>query len=260
MLFLTREILIALGACAVIALIFALNIPRYTDRIEQFGDIMRRFKYRRLVPWVDRIPIPANVMTGSRPLFIVASLYSFHHSWPIAALVLFTIGWLTDYFDGIRAYAEQQRRGGRPTRYGKYFDPAMDMLCFLMMGFDLRGSYPPIVISTFLWVAIVARLGLFGVLFCGRLLFRRWRDRVRSYLLEKTLTGEIKAAFIAVSFGLVLLQAVAPVGLVWAHRFLAAAIISEVMALCYLTWRASRRIFGPPQLEVVQSLDSTGTR
>ncbi len=246
-----------IGAGVIIFLfgIIVLALPKILDfvlaqqeRIERFGSVIRRFKYDRLVPWVDKIPVSADVMTGSRLIFILLSLGCFkfaylHHWLAQCILPLFTIGWATDYLDGLKAEAETKQRG-YATAHGKYFDPCVDMLCFTVLSIGLQAYYPSRIILWF-GLALVTRTILFIVVLLGRLWSKRWRERLQSNILPKTITGEVKAALIAFSFVLILLRPENEIHQFWAQRVLVIAIIFEAASLGYLAKRALRDLTRP---------------
>ncbi len=252
-----KEILLALVIGAILFLL-VLNNTRYLAQLDDFGQRVRRFKYTRLVPWVGRLPFSANAITISRPFFIGMSLYCFHHEWTALSVGLYTLGWLTDYIDGIKAYAEQLEQDGIPSTYGKYWDPGMDMVSCILLGIILHQYYMYGVGLLFLGT-VTLRISLTAVLVIGRRRSRHWRNRLNADVMDKTLTGEIKAAGIAVSFGLVLLKGTIPQGVLWSLGLLSGAILIEVVTLVHLMWMAKQKIYGPPQLKVIQSPPRTGT-
>ncbi|MEK7637338.1 MAG: CDP-alcohol phosphatidyltransferase family protein [Patescibacteria group bacterium] len=226
------------------------------DLVERYGWAGRAFKYQRLVPWVDRIPISADQMTWLRLGLVGGSLLCFRFQLDPYILPLYIIGWLTDYTDGLKAGAEERRRG-RPTRHGKYLDPTIDLICFTLMAVVLGPYYPRRLLIAFA-VAIGARVLLFAVILVGRLCRPTWRRRLSSNILPKTITGEAKAAFIAVSFGLIMFSRTDPTNLFWAGRLLTMAIVLEGFSLTHLARQAWRSIYGRPQLSIVPADDRTG--
>lgn len=258
--------LVTVGVQIFLTAILIVNLPRMLsflqaqhDMVERrFGDRVRQFKYDCLVPWVDRIiPVSADVITLSRLLFVGGSLICFHLDILPAVMPLYITGWTTDYLDGLKAYAETQRRG-QATPHGKYLDPSVDMLCFACQAFALNTYYTSNVMWCFIG-AIGARTLLFVSLLCGRLLFESWRHKMSSGILPKTITGEVKAALIAFSFGLVLFDRQNQVSLLWANRLLVLAVVFEGLTLSYLVHRAIRGDFAQRQLTLIVSPQKTGS-
>lgn len=240
--------------------IAVINAPRIfawlasqQDAIERYGRALRRFKYQRLVPWIDRLPLSADALTWSRLLLVGTSLLFFRLEvftpWVVP---LFVVGWTTDYLDGLKAHAEALRRG-RETLHGRYLDPAIDMTCFGLMVFALGEYYPDRVMIWFIG-AIATRLLLFGLLLLQQRHLTSWRQRLSVSILPKSITGEVKAAIIAVSFGLIISDPTGPTGLAWASRLLVLAIIFEAVTLIHLTRTAIRR----PRLAVIDLPRKTG--
>lgn len=256
--------LVSGGVVIFLALIVMVSYSRILDfllrqqeAIERFGDRARRFKYQRLVPWVGRLPVSADFLTLSRLWLIGGSLICFvlhaEHAWLGPFVIpLFSLGWFTDYLDGLVAEAEAQpQRRGHATAHGKYLDPCVDMVCFALMGAVLQPHYPGWIMLGFAG-AILARTLLFLVLMLGRLSSQHWRQRLPSTILPKTITGEVKAAMIAVSFGLVLFGPTNATHLFWSRWMLVIAIIFEAASLGYLIKYAHQKLsWKPPVLAVV---------
>ncbi len=237
------------------------ELAKRHDAFERYGDTIRDFKYRRLVPFVDRIPVSANVLTGSRPMLIWLSMYCFrHHFWLGFTLAPYVLGWLTDYLDGLKARAEHGRKrlllGSKykETVFGKYFDPFADMLAFALQTVYCWHSYPPAVIMAFSG-ALIARTMLFGILLFQRRRSVSLRERLKSDILPKTISGEMKAGIIAISFSLVIIGPDNANALAWASRLLVLAVIVEAVTLTYLVRVAIRMA----NMKAVEPLQKTGS-
>lgn len=237
-------------------------LARQHDAFEQSGDRLRDFKYQRLVPLVGRLPISANVLTLLRPLLIWLSIFCFQHQfWPGFILAPYVLGWSTDYLDGLKARAEEDRKRQvtgngkyKPSAIGKYLDPFADMVAMAFMTIGCWYHYPRAIIIAFAG-AIIARTILFGILLFNRRHKPTWRQRFSSDILPKTISGEMKAGIIAMSFFLVLGWSNNATAVAWGSRLLVLAIIVEVVTLSYLVRTAIRMA----RMKVVEPLKKTGT-
>lgn len=226
------------------------------------GLVLRNFKYQRLVPYVGRLPISANVLTALRPVLIWLSMYCFRHQfWLGFILTPYILGWSTDYFDGLKARAEQTRERQaigigkyKPSVLGQYLDPIADMISITVMTISCWSFYPLVVIIGFTG-AIIARTVLFAILLFNRRHKPTWRQRFTSDILPKTISGEMKAGIITMSFFLVIGWSHHTGVMIWASRLLVLAIIVEAVTLSYLVRTAVRMA----QMKVVEPLQKTGS-
>ena len=217
--------------------------------IDRYAQILNKFKDRRLEPWVDKIPIPADVMTALRLLGIGISLWMFHQKQFHQAIWWFIIGWLFDFLDGLKARAKA-KRCGHPTRYGKYLDPIVDWLCMIGIAILLGPSYPAWLIDLF-GACLVARGVLFTIIMIGRR-FSSWKSRLPSDILPETMAGRFKTVFVALSAGLVIMRAAAPTDLAWPWALLGIATGLEIISLI----QQSRRVrcqLSTPKLVVLDN-------
>ncbi len=230
---------IFIAAIALIAGILALfqylpRIIRWLNRFEAFGLVVKGHKDEWLNQWIGGIPMTANTMSVLRPMAVVVALSQFYDHRTLGAILAFTTGWILDLLDGPKARHEARIRG-RPSAYGHILDPAMDILCFLMMVVVLRRYFPPLL----MWVfggAIAAR-ALYG----GLLLIRyRWWPNLRLTMMPESIAGKFKTLFAAIAFGLIIIWPNSGVARHWAARTLVFATVLELISLMQQTFRAIR--------------------
>jgi len=105
-----------------------------------------------------------NILSISRLFLIPLGLYLFHNGRFATATVVFAIGFLTDFFDGILA-----RKFGWVSNFGRFADPVCDFISitaiyvYLMFFVDF-GSAVSIVLKPILMLIIMRYLFLFYLL------------------------------------------------------------------------------------------------
>lgn len=250
MTWLKPESLVALSVIVIVLLAAGFSaLAQYRHRVQRvleiadrFGLKIRAFKDRQLQASVDRIRLSADGMTWLRLLATIGCLIAYKCELTFLAVSLFVLAWMLDLFDGLKARAELIRRG-RPTPWGKYLDPGVDLACFAAMATVLADLYPNWLIISFAGM-ITMRVLLFIIILLGRLAFRHWHDRLPSNILPESIAGKFKTVFIALSFGLVLLNRENHTTQVWSWWLLGTSIVLEVLSLLQQSVRAGRSLFG----------------
>lgn len=239
---------VALIALVIVVLAIAgmTAITQYMTRIQQtliqidhLGRRVRAWKDSRLQSYVDRIPISADVMTVSRLAAVGASLWQSELQHTLLAGTLFGTAWILDLFDGLKAQAEQRRRG-HPTPWGKYLDPGIDIACFLIMAIGLRDRFPTSIVCSFA-LLICLRVLLFGAILVARL-SPRWRLRIPSTILPESIAGKFKTVFVALAFGLVIIAPHTRILVQVAIPLLVIACVLEFISLAQQGWRIKQRL------------------
>lgn len=234
--------MVTIVVAVILLVVIALATAQYLARIYQtvvtilsaiagVGRTIRQFKDDHLESWVDAIPIGADSMTILRPICIGIGLDRFIAEARGLAVLFFALGWLFDLTDGLKASAEAKRRG-RPTRHGKYLDPAVDILSFVLMVVVLWANFPGWLMVSFS-IGIGLRVACFTAIVAGRLWWG-WRDRLPSNVLPHSIAGQFKTVFTALGFGLIILNGQPGVRLDLATNLLVTATILEFLSLIEL--------------------------
>jgi hypothetical protein len=84
---------------------------------------------------------------------------------------------------------------------------------------------------------------LFLIILLGRLIFRRWHNRLPSNILPESIAGKFKTVFIALSFGLIVLNRANLTTQAWAWSLLGVALVLELLSLLQQSFRAGRSLF-----------------
>lgn len=208
------------------------GLRRGFSALASLGRRLRQLKDDRFEQWVDHwMPFTADMMTTLRLVFIGLSIAFFQDQKPDWAITFFTLGWVFDLTDGLKAAAETKRRG-YPTKHGKYFDPIVDIICFAGLTWWLAPSYPRRLIAWFV-IGLLMRSIMFLIIVAGRRWWG-WKDRLASDILPHSIAGQFKTVFAALSFGLILLVDNPPTNLIWATWLLGAAAILENLSFVEL--------------------------
>lgn len=232
-------VIIVLGAAGLTAITqYMTRIQHALEHLDRIGRQIREWKDRHFVRHVDRLPLSADTMTLGRLIAIIVSLSANQHQHRLAATLWFGLAWLLDLFDGLKAQAEQQRRG-RPTPWGKYLDPVVDVLCFLLMTVTLRRHFP-VALAYLFGGLILLRVTLFLGSVVARL-SRQWRERISSTILPESIAGRFKTVFVALAFGLVIAAPQATVVQILASVLLTFACVLEAISLAQQIWRVLRQ-------------------
>ncbi|MBI2984787.1 MAG: CDP-alcohol phosphatidyltransferase family protein [Candidatus Kerfeldbacteria bacterium] len=263
------HVLVALFVVVVIAIALALGIERSVYRLvrvvgrlfdlawrlmmtvleflARLGHRLRAFVYR-LEPLTDYLPFGADTQTALRGLLMVGvAMLIAERRFPLA-LTIFIPAWMLDFTDGMTA----KRRG--PTRIGKYLDPAIDIPSIVLLASLLWPYYHR------QWLVLAAgALAIFRVLLFG-LYHLVLAKRIGLGILPSHIGGQTKMWFIAISFGLILLNPRSSATVRWAEVCLSVANALEALALIGLgrrvvQGRTSRQAKTRPE----QQVPRTGT-
>lgn len=265
---------VLVGLLTLIIGIDALNqhfkrVIRFLTVIKDAGAALKAHKNRCFeLPWVASFPMSADTLTAMRLVGVVVSLTAFTDGNTPFAVGAFIISWFFDLLDGRKSILEARQRtqpsriaptynaeiGGYPTWYGKYLDPIMDLICFVLIAWVLAPLYPPRLIAVFIG-AIGLRIGLYLVLFVGR---HFWFKRLPP-LLPKSLAGEYKTVFIFLSAILVIAWRSSSTALQLAGVMMGIAIVLEFGSLLQQIWRAIILVRHPVIKPTIVPYDRTGT-
>lgn len=243
------DALVPLFVISLIIIIGIIAVPRYFQQINQavrwanrVGCHLRKYKDVVLEKWLAPIPISANLITLSRPVFICFGLRCFTHEQYLIATLLNTVGWFTDLLDGAKARADEKRTG-RKSKYGGAFDVGVDIICFVATLIVLHTLY-----SSWLLIAFSAAIGLRLLLFLiyqfGRWLWG-WSKFLPFIILPASFAGQFKTTFVAASIGLIIINPTGQTNLFWAGALLLIATALELCSLTELSLFVWRKIYRP---------------
>lgn len=216
---------------------------------ERCGLAIRSLKDRQLSRLIDYVPISADAMTVLRLIATLICLDAFVEHRTTIAVSAFSIGWLLDLFDGLKARAETARRG-YPTAWGKYLDPGIDLVCFMSTAVVLARWYPFWLILSFS-LMISTRVLLFFIIMIGRATSGRWKTRLSSNILPESIAGKFKTVFVAMSFGLIILHRTNRLEQRWAWWLLGTALVLEILSLIQQARRTAQAVYGKPSFTVI---------